>query len=100
MLCFKIQQIASWHISVLKFFLPRSMHSHPFRKLSILHFALKMLRGSYKIESILQEHYPKYWTESNDALLCGNLLVTLESEQKADDFVTRNFKIKKTDVSK
>lgn len=59
-----------------------------------------MLRGSYKIESILQEHYPKYWTESNDALLCGNLLVTLESEEKADDFVTRNFKIKKTDVSK
>ncbi|XP_046865048.1 receptor-type tyrosine-protein phosphatase epsilon-like [Xenia sp. Carnegie-2017] len=42
--------------------------------------------------------YEKYWTDkTNDALLCGNLLVSIENEENADEFVIRNFKLKKND---
>ena len=44
--------------------------------------------------------FKKYWTDkSNDAMLCGNLLVTLDNEEKNDEFVIRNFKLKKNEVS-
>lgn len=47
-----------------------------------------------------QELYKKYWTDkTNDALLCGSFLVTLESEEKQEEFVTRIFKLKKNEVS-
>lgn len=47
-----------------------------------------------------QESYDKYWAEkSNDAMLCGNLLVNLEKEEKYEAFEIRFFKLKKNDVS-
>ncbi|XP_028401071.1 receptor-type tyrosine-protein phosphatase F-like isoform X2 [Dendronephthya gigantea] len=42
--------------------------------------------------------FKKYWTDkSNDAMLCGNLLVTLDNEEKSDEYITRNFKLKKNE---
>jgi hypothetical protein len=32
-------------------------------------------------------------------MLCGNLLVTLDNEEKNEEFVIRNFKLKKNEVS-